>query len=34
MSQPHELSAQELLAAYRNKTLSPVETGASSFCLS
>ena len=25
MPQPHELSAQELLHAYRNKTLSPVE---------
>lgn len=25
MQQPHELSAQELLAAYRAKTLSPVE---------
>mgnify|MGYP002041306826 FL=1 len=25
MPQPHELSAQELLSAYRNKTLSPVE---------
>ncbi|MGV2864911.1 amidase family protein, partial [Achromobacter sp. AGC39] len=25
MSQPHELSAQELLQAYRDKTLSPVE---------
>lgn len=25
MPQPHELSAVELLQAYRNKTLSPVE---------
>ena len=25
MPQPHEMSAQELLQAYRSKTLSPVE---------